>query len=93
HTLSIESERILALAAQPLMTSYKSFNALSDADMQFGEVKNGEGQSLEMTHASYGMFIRSYDRTLRKNAFETLHKTYHGFENTLAELYNGCVQN
>lgn len=93
HTLSSEGEKIMALAGQPLMTSYKSFNALSDADMVFGEVENGEGQLLELTHGSYGIFIRSYDRTLRKNAFEMLHEKYHGFQNTLAELYNGCVQN
>lgn len=92
HTLSTESERIIALAAQPMMTSYKTFNALSDADMSFGEVENENGEQQELTHGTYGLFIRSYDRVLRKNAFVTLHEKYHGFQNTLSELYNGCVQ-
>lgn len=93
HTLSVEGEKILALAGQALATSYKTFNALSDADMVFGEVENEKGQPQELTHGSYGLFIRSYDRVLRKNAFVALHEKYHGFQNTLAELYNGCVQN
>lgn len=38
HTLSQESEKLIAQAGQALQTAYKAFNAISDADFKFGTV-------------------------------------------------------
>ncbi|MBA2368971.1 MAG: oligoendopeptidase F [Candidatus Protochlamydia sp.] len=93
HTLSNENEKILAWAGQALQTSYKAFNAISDADFKFGSVKDSQGNEKILSHASYGLYIRDQDRTLRKNAFKQYHLQYSNYENTLCELLAGQVQN
>jgi oligoendopeptidase F len=92
YTLSTESEQLLALAEKALEIPYKTFSALSDADFKFDPVMNSKGEWLELTHGTFGKYIRDYDRVLRKNAFVTYHKKYLEFENTLGELIQGKVQ-
>lgn len=92
HVLPPEQEELVALAGKSLQTIQKTFSALNDADFKFGTVKNGEGKELELTHGSYGLYMRDQDRTLRKNAFLQMHKQYEGFENTLSELIQGQTE-
>ena len=92
HTLDEAQEKLLALAEQPLQTTYKAFSAINDADFKFGQVLNSKGETKDLTHASYALYLRDKDRTLRQNAFTTYHKKFQEFENTLAELLSGLVQ-
>jgi oligoendopeptidase F len=39
-----------------------------------------------------GVYMRSQDRELRKNAFFSLHRSFAAYENTLCELIQGQVQ-
>jgi len=92
HTLPAEQERLIAMAGQALQTSPKAFSALSDADFEFGEVETEKGEKFPLTHGSYGVAQRSFDRTLRKNAFFTLNQKYSDHQNTFGELLSGHVQ-
>lgn len=92
HTLSADKEELIALAGRPLQATQKAFSALSDADFVFGEVKDASDKSHLLTHALYGMHVRSEDRTLRKNSFLTMHGKYKEYANTMAELVNGNIQ-
>lgn len=92
HTLTAEKEELVALAGQALEAPQKAFSALNNADFNFGTIKDSNGNDKELTHGSYGVFLRDSDRTLRKNAFTTLHKKFQEYENTLAELLSGNVQ-
>lgn len=92
HTLSHDKEELLALAGKALHTSYKAFSAINDADFKFGTIEDSKGQKKELTHASYGMYVREQDRTLRQNAYLSLHRKFGEYQNTLCELINGQVQ-
>lgn len=92
HTLSAEMEQLVALAGKALGTPSKAFSVLNNADLVFPAVEDGEGKLRELTHAKYMGYMKGKDRTLRKNAFQTLHRTFEGFANTLCELINGQVQ-
>lgn len=92
HTLSEKEEAIMALAGQALDTPHKAFSAINNADFKFGKVKDAKGKEHELTHASYGLFLRSPDRTLRKNAFMAIQRKYMDYENSLCELLSGAVQ-
>lgn len=92
HTLSADKEELIALAGRPLQATQKAFSALSDADFVFGEVQDDAGECHLLTHAAYGIYVRSPDRTLRKNSFLTLQGKYKQHANTMAELINGNVQ-
>lgn len=92
HTLSSDQERLVALANQALETPYKAFCAISDADFNFGTILDSNGNPNELTHASYGLFLRQQDRVLRENTFKTYHKQYLSYENSLCELILGQVK-
>lgn len=92
HTLPEENEKLMALSLQALMVSHKAFSAITDADFSFGSVLDKENKEQILTHAQYGVYLRSQDRTLRKNAFVQYHQQYKKYENTLAELLNGQIQ-
>ena len=92
HTLPPEQESLMALAGQALDTAHKAFGSLNNADFSFGSVEDSKGIEHELTHASYSTFIQNHDRVLRKNAFNRIHGTFQGYENTICELINGQVQ-
>ena len=92
HTLPSEQEALMAMSGRALEASSKAFSAINDADFKFADVTDSSGKPHSLTHASYGVLLRSPDRTLRQHAFETLHGTYKSYENTLTEMLNGQVQ-
>lgn len=91
HTLSLEQEELLALAQKPLSCAGKTFSALNNADFCFPEIKDQEGKPHELTHASYGLYLRHKDRSLRKAAYESLHGKFMEYQNTLAELFSSNI--
>lgn len=92
HTLSQEQEKLLAMASNPLQLSSQAFGALNNADMKFKSIKDRKRKSHELSHGLYQLYLRSPDRTLRKQAFVALHHAFEGMENTLAALLYGNVQ-
>ncbi|MBI2743063.1 MAG: oligoendopeptidase F [Chlamydiales bacterium] len=92
HTLSAEKEELVALAGNALETASKAFGSFNNADLKFPHVEDSQGKKLELTHGKLSLYLRSQDRKLRKEAFQTLHKSYREYENTLCELINGQVQ-
>lgn len=92
HTLTSDKEQLLALANKALETPSKAFGLFNNADLKFPPVKNEKGEEKELTHGTYQLYLQSKDRTLRKNGFITIHKTYAKFENTVSELISGQVQ-
>jgi len=92
HTLPTEQEELMALAEQALDAPHKAFSAINNADFVFGSVLDSAQNERELTHATYGLYLRDFDRELRKNAFMKLHQTFKSYENTITELLSGQVQ-
>ncbi len=92
HILSTDKEEILALAGQIRSVPQKVFSLFNNADLKFPSILDEKGEKRELTHASYHKYMKGEDRTLRENAFKTLHQTFHEFENTATELISGQVQ-
>lgn len=92
HTLSADQEELLAAAGLALDTAERTFGAFNNADLKFPQVADGSGKMMELSHGKYLTYLRSPDRVLRKNAFQTLHRSFLDYENTLCELVNGQVQ-
>ncbi len=92
HTLNENEEKLLALADQALDAPHRAFSAMTDADFKFGDILDKDGKKMPLTHASFGLYLRSQDRTLRKNAFSTLLGKYQQYENSLTELTSGQMQ-
>lgn len=93
HTLSEAEEALIALAGNAMQAPSRAFGSFNNADLKFPDVANEKGEKKPLTHGTYSTYMRSYDRTLRKNTFVTLHESFGKWENTCAELINGQVQN
>ncbi len=91
HTLPAEQAKLVALAGQALDTPQRAFSALNDADLDFGFIEDQKGETHELTHAKYQLFLRDKDRVLRKNAFYAMQNSYKEYENTLSSLIQGQV--
>lgn len=66
------------------------FDCFNDVDLKFEDVEiNGKKEKL--THATYGKFIKDNDQNVRKLVYDSMHKTYAGFNFTLAKLYLAYV--
>ncbi|MCR4588880.1 MAG: oligoendopeptidase F [Lachnospiraceae bacterium] len=92
HTLSKEMEALLASAGNMAQGFENSYEMLSDADLKFPAVKDGNGEEIQLSNGRFVPTQMSADRVLRKNAFEALYSRYKEFGNTWAAIYNGQVQ-
>lgn len=92
HTLSADKEALLAMVGKPLQAPPKAFSALNNADIKFEKIKDSKGESHEMTHGLYQLYLRSPDRVLRQNAFNEMMGRFANYENTIAELLNGEME-
>jgi oligoendopeptidase F len=91
HTLSAPEEELLAMAGKALETASQAFSSFNNADLKFPPVLDGKGNSRELTHGKYLLYLRDKDRTLREGAFKNLHRTFSAYENTLCELLSGQI--
>lgn len=91
HILTEKEEKILALSSFPLGAVSRTFSLLNNADMKFAPAIDSQNKENELTHGSYSLYLKSYDRKLRKTAFENLHKGFFALENSVSELLAGCV--
>lgn len=92
YTLSEGEERIIAMANDPLGKFQVVFNALSNADMKFGEMEDESGEIVELTDSRYGAFLKSTNRRVREDAWKGLFKEYEKLGNMLAANYEGHVK-
>jgi oligoendopeptidase F len=92
HILSTSEERILAELGEVLGAVDTTFTMLNNADIQFRPIHDEQGSTLELTKGRYSQFIESPDRTLRKEAFHSMHASYFGLKNTLAGTLSGSIK-
>ena len=93
HTLNAEGEKLLASVSDCLNAPGNIFGMLTNADMTFPCIKDEKGNEIELTEGNYSNFIKSKDRRVRQDAFETLFGTYKGFSNTLTSSLTSSIKN
>ncbi len=91
HILSDKEERLLAMSAQALRTTYNVAHMLFDVDLKFKPVKV-RGEKVEINNGTYGMLLADPDRKVRKTAFNNLYDGYIAHINTITANYAGNVK-
>lgn len=92
HTLSEKEERILAAAQELADAPSRISSMLMNADLKFENVVDSEGKEYGVSNGSFLSLIQSKDRTLRKNAFESLYKGYENVKNTSATILSSQIK-
>lgn len=86
HTLPEAQERILATLGEVRHGSQEAYSIFTNAELKYPPAVDSEGQEYPLTDGSYGLYLRSKDRTLRETAFKNLHRTYGEYSKTLGHL-------
>jgi len=92
HVLSPAEETILSRVSEVTQASENTFNMLAHADIEFPEITDEMGQRVQLSEGRYSLFIRSYNRDVRKQAFINLFATYNKYRNTFASTLSGNVK-
>lgn len=92
HILSFEEEKLLAMSADLAAASKNIFTMLNNADIKFPTIKDENGQEIEITKGRLGRLLESYDRRVRKEAFEGLYDSYGKLKNTLGSTLSASIK-
>ncbi|MBZ5200435.1 oligoendopeptidase F [Planomicrobium chinense] len=92
HVLPAEQEALLAQLSEVVSTSSDTFGMLNNADLEFPEIENEDGEKVQITHGNYSRFLESSDRRVRKDAFKAVYATYGKFRNTFASTLSGNIK-
>ena len=91
HTLSDAEEKLLSSMTKAMGNDYQTYNLLKDSDLTFGTIHDENNEEVELTCSNYAIYIESTNRKVRKEAFQTLYKTYKQFINTFASTLSGSI--
>lgn len=92
HTLPKEQEKLLAMMGELAAAPDNIFTMLTSVDMKFPSVQMPDGTQQPLTEGTYTSYIRSEDRSVRRQAFEGIMGTYGKFGNTIAGTYGASVK-
>ncbi len=92
HILPLEQEEMMARMGEIFSSEENTFRMLDDVDLKFKSIKNEDGEEVELTNSNYSLYLRSKDRRVRKEAFESLYSSYNNFRHTFASLLKGNVK-
>jgi len=88
HTLSAAEEKLLAAAGEVAGAPDDIYGMFANADMTFPDALDSEGKAHPVSQGTFVLCEESTDRVLRKNAYESMYRTFGNFKNTAAGLLN-----
>lgn len=91
HYRSPEEEEILALSGEVLQGPNNIFSLLTNADMEFPEIE-ADGEKIRLTQGNFIEFMHNPDRNLRREAYNSLYKTFATFSNTIGATYSSSIK-
>ena len=92
HILSATEEKLLAEVGELAEAPGAIFSMANNADLKFPAISDESGQSVELTKGNFIQFMESNQQSVRKEAFETLYRTYEKQRNTWAATLNSSIK-
>ena len=86
HVLSLVEEKLLAMASEVTGVPSQVYNMLNNADITFEDIKDGNGNMIQVTKGKFGLLMQNDDREVRKATFKSFHNSYEKQKNTLGAL-------
>ena len=85
HILSSEVEQALSSYANLMSAPEDIIGSLQDSDFKFDDIVV-DGKKTELTESNFSIYLRSSNREIRKQAFESIYKTYANFKTSIATI-------
>ena len=92
HILGAAEERLLALGTSAMRGHGETFSQLTNVDMKFGTLRDGEGNERELTQSSFSSFLQQRDPSVRREAFHHFYAEFSDHRFTLASSLSSSVR-
>jgi oligoendopeptidase F len=92
HTLTENEEALLAASEDMARAARDAFDMLDNADLKLGSAKDSKGNDVAITQGGFQSILQSYDRELRRNAFDAFYSAYDSHQYTYSALLAGSVK-
>ena len=92
HILDANTEKLLTEAQDALSTPSNVYGMFSNADLEFEDAIDKDGQAYPLTQGTFIKYLESDDRVLRASAFRNVYKAYGAHNNTLGVTLAGEVK-
>lgn len=86
HILSDQEEAIISEASLLISGPESIFGVLNDSDLELPIIKDDQGQDVQLSHGRFSRFMESYNRDVRRGAFEAMYSTYKKYINTYSSI-------
>lgn len=88
HVLNESEERIMGLMSAITPASDDTFTMFNNADIKFDEIRDENGEFIELTHGNFAKFMESKDRSVRETAFKAMYRPYISNINTVSTMFS-----
>jgi len=92
HTRSAEVESLLAELGEVVGAPGEVYSMLSNADMTFPTVEDGDGAAVEITQSNVVKLLKRPDRAFRRRVYEAYFDEWETVRNTVATAYKNSVK-
>ncbi|ARS90056.1 oligoendopeptidase F [Natrarchaeobaculum aegyptiacum] len=92
HTRSAEVEELLAELGEVTGAAGEVYTMLSNADMEFPTVENGDGDPVEITQSNFTNLLKRPDRDFRRRVYEGYFDEWQAVRNAVATAYKNSVK-
>lgn len=92
HTLTKEQEELMSFAGPMGELPYTAFSLWSNADIQYPEIKDENGQLVRVSAGRYYSGLISQDREFRERTYRGFYKPFVEHKNMLGALFNGQIK-
>ena len=92
HILSKQEEELLSNYSEVFSAPENIFDILTNAEFKFGDLIDENGNKVQLTDATYTIYLKSQNENVRKQAFSLMYKKYSEYINTISEMYLANVK-
>lgn len=92
YILSENEEKLLSNISDLSMKFKNNFSIINNSMVDFGYIKDENGEDIKLTNGNYSKYIKSENREVRKAAYEAKGKTYKKFANLISTDYEAYVK-
>ncbi|KAJ4456617.1 putative Oligoendopeptidase F [Paratrimastix pyriformis] len=92
HTLSAPEEALLSAASDAFSGFEKTFELLSNADLEYPKIENEKGEEVQLSDGNYILFLQNPNREVRQRAWKAMYNTHEHFKNTFASCLDGQIK-
>ena len=92
YVLTENEEKLVSNISDLSNKIEENFSIINNTMIDFGYIKDENNNDVKLTVANYTKYIKSYDRNVRRQAFEAKGKAYKKFSNLISNDYETYIK-